>query len=181
MSLQLEFTGAGWFENSEGVHLTLALKPNFRAAAKQFCQEVQDCPGKDYTAVLKRYRPRSLDANAYFWVLCDQLAEKTRIPKEDIYRSLVREIGGNCETVCVLDKAADKLRRGLEHNGLGWVTEILPSKIAGCVNVVLYYGSSTYDSAQMSRLIDLVVQECQAQGIETKTPEELALLKEDWA
>ena len=61
------------------------------------------------------------------------------------------------------------------------MTEILPSKIAGCVNVVLYYGSSTYDSAQMSRLIDLVVQECQAQGIETKTPEELALLKEDWA
>ena len=46
---------------------------------------------------------------------------------------------------------------------------------------MLYYGSSTYDSAQMSRLIDLVVQECQAQGIETKTPEELALLKEDWA
>ena len=114
-------------------------------------------------------------------MLCDQLAEKTRIPKEDIYRSLVREIGGNCETVGVLDKAADKLRRGWEHNGLGWVTEILPSKIAGCVNVVLYYGSSTYDSAQMARLIDLVVQECQAQGIETKTPEELALLKEDWA
>ena len=81
MSLQLEFTGAGWFENSEGVHLTLALKPNFRAAAKQFCQEVQDCPGKDYTAVLKRYRPRSLDANAYFWVLCDQLARENPHPK----------------------------------------------------------------------------------------------------
>ena len=50
MSLQLEFTGAGWFENSEGVHLTLALKPNFRAAAKQFCQEVQDCSCLLYTS-----------------------------------------------------------------------------------------------------------------------------------
>lgn len=181
MSLQLEFTGAGWFEDAQGLHLTLALKPNCRAAAKQFCLEMQDRPGKDYTAVLKQYRPRSLDANAYFWVLCDQLAEKTHIPKEEIYRSLVREIGGNCETVCVQSKAADALCRGWAHNGLGWVTETLPSKLAGCTNVVLYYGSSTYDSTQMSRLIDLAVQECRTQGIETKTPEQLALLKEAWA
>lgn len=32
----------------------------------------------------------------------------------------------------------------------------------------------------MSRLIDLIVQECRMQGIETKTPAEIALLKENW-
>ena len=33
----------------------------------------------------------------------------------------------------------------------------------------------------MSRLIDNVVQDCQAVGIETKTPDELALLKSRWS
>ena len=75
------------------------------------------------------------------------------------------------------EQAADKLRQGWEHNGLGWVTETMPSKLEGCVNVVLYYGSSTYDTAQMSRLIDNVIQDCKAVGIETMTPMELARLE----
>lgn len=49
-----------------------------------------------------------------------------------------------------------------------------------CVSVCAYYGSSTYDTAQMSRLIDLVVQECRQQDIETLTERELSLLKEGW-
>lgn len=177
MSLQVEFTRAKWFEDSEGIHLTLAVKPNYRAAVKAFCLQMRD---KVHTALLREYRPRSLDANAYFWVLCDRLAEKTRIPKEEIYRNLIREIGGNSETACVREKAAEKLRKGWEHNGLGWLTDTTESKLDGCVNVILYYGSSSYDTAQMSRLIDLIVQECREQEIETKTPEELALLLEGW-
>lgn len=177
MSLQVEFTGAKWFEDSEGIHLTLAVKPNYRAAVKQYCIAMRD---KVHTAVLKEYRPRSLDANAYFWVLCDKLAEKTRISKERIYRNLIREIGGNSETVCVQNKAVDKLCRGWEHHGTGWLTDTTESKIEGCTNVILYYGSSSYDAAQMSRLIDLIVQECREQGIETMTPEELSRLKEEW-
>lgn len=43
-----------------------------------------------------------------------------------------------------------------------------------------YYGSSVYDKAQMARLIDIVVDECKEQGIETMTPEELARLTEEW-
>ena len=42
----------------------------------------------------------------------------------------------------------------------------------------LYYGSSTYDSKQMARLIDNIVQDCKAVGVETATPQELARLKE---
>ena len=177
MSLQLEFTSAKWFEDAEGIHLSILLRPNYRAAVKEFCLKLQN---RIYTAVFKQYRPRSLDANAYFWVLCDRLAEKTQIKRETIYKTLVREIGGNSETVCVQNKAVDKLCEGWGHNGLGWVTDTFPSKIDGCTNIILYYGSSTYDTAQMSRLIDLMVQECKEQEIETLTPEELARLKEGW-
>lgn len=48
-------------------------------------------PGKVYDVEIKEHREkRSLDANAYFWVLVDRLAEKLRIPKTDIYRSYIR-------------------------------------------------------------------------------------------
>ena len=56
--------------------------------------------GQVYDVEIKEHREkRSLDANAYFWVLVDRLAEKLRIPKTDIYRRYIREIGGNNETV----------------------------------------------------------------------------------
>ena len=97
-----------------------------------------------------------------------------------IYRALVRDIGGNSTTICAQNKTVDKLRENWQANGLGWITDTLESKIDGCTNVVLYYGSSTYDTVQMSRLINLLVQECKAQGIDTKTPSELAALMEEY-
>jgi 2-iminoacetate synthase ThiH len=54
----------------------------------------------------------------------------------------------------------------------------MPSKIAGCTNVILYYGSSTYNQEQMTQLIDNIVQDYKAVGIETLTPVELARLTE---
>lgn len=137
--------------------------------------------GQVYDVEIKEHREkRSLDANAYFWVLVDRLAEKIRIPKTDIYRRYIREIGGNNETVCIPDKGVEKLRREWERNGDGWQTSTMPSKLPGCTNVVLYYGSSTYDTAQMSRLIDMAVQDCQEQGIETLPPDKLAGMMEEW-
>lgn len=136
---------------------------------------------KTYDLTIKEHRnKRSLDANAYFWVLCDKLAEKLHIAKVDIYRDLIKNIGGNNQIVCVPEKAVDKLISGWEHNGIGWLTETTTSKLDGCVNVILYYGSSTYDTAQMSRLIELVVQECKQQEIETLTPAELERLCIEW-
>lgn len=125
-------------------------------------------------------KPRSLDANAYFFALADKIAAATGITKTEIYRNAIREIGGNSDIVCVKENAVDALCAGWEHNGLGWQTERIPSKIKGCVNVILYYGSSTYDSKQMSRLIDNIVQDAKALGIETLPPEKIDALMEEW-
>ena len=54
------------------------------------------------------------------------------------------------------------------------------SKLGGYRNLRAYYGSSTYDTRQMSVLIDNLVQDCKALDIETMTPDKLALLKEGW-
>ena len=137
---------------------------------------------KEYVIAIDRARSRrSLDANAYFWVLLGKMAALPGLPgTTELYRSYIKEIGGNRETVCVKKDAADKLCTAWARNGLGWQTDIMESKLPGCVNVTLYYGSSTYDTAQMSRLIELAVQDCRALGIETATPADLALLLDRW-
>lgn len=136
---------------------------------------------KQYTLIIQeKKKKRSLNANAYAWVLLDKLAAVLHIGKTELYRSYIKEIGGNSDVVCVIDKALDDLRKGWEHNGLGWLTETMPSKIAGCTNVIVYYGSSTYDTAQMSRLIEMIVQDCKENGIETLTPAELQSMCDEW-
>lgn len=166
--------GFRWFSDPSGEWVCFRTK-----SARSVCENMVE--GKAYECTIKEHRPRrSLDANAYAWVLMDKLASKIGIPKTEIYRNVIREIGGNSDTVCVLESAADKLIEGWSKNGIGWTAEKGKSKIDGCVNVTLYFGSSTYDSKQMSRLIDLVVSECKDNGIETLTPFELDALKERW-
>ena len=123
---------------------------------------------------------RSLDANAYFWVLCDKLAEKLGRSKVDIYREYVKDIGGNNEVVCVKNNALDRLCQGWQRNGMGWLTDTFPSKIDGCTNVILYMGSSEYTADQMHRLLELCIADCKDQGIPTETPEEIALMVARW-
>jgi len=123
---------------------------------------------------------RSLDANSYLWLLIGKIAEKTNVPKAEVYREAIRELGGNYDVVCIKTEAADSLRNTWERNGIGWFTEVMNSKINGCTNVLLYYGSSCYDVEQMSRLIDSIVQDCKALGIETKQQEEIDSLLSSW-
>lgn len=136
---------------------------------------------KQYVVEVKEHRKRrSLDANAYFWVLADKLSAANGLTKEEVYKNAIRDISGVSDTVCVLNESVEKVRQGWQKHGLGWQTEEYPSKLEGCTNVILYYGSSAYDSAQMSRLIDNIVQDCKAVGIETMTPAELESLKAGW-
>lgn len=158
---------------------TISFEVNERNDFKLMVDELRD--REKLTIEVKPYRARrSLDANAYCWVLIDRLAEKLCESKEVIYRQYITHIGGNSEIVCVKNHAVERLCSGWQRNGLGWQTETFDSKISGCTNVVLYYGSSVYDSAQMARLLDLIIQDCKELGIPTETPDEIAKLKAMW-
>ena len=144
-------------------------------------ETLDDLFDKDLSIELKEWRKkRSLDANAYFWVLCSKLAEATDVPKTEIYKQAILDIGGNSESYCGQPEAVERLCHAWERQGIGWIAETFESKVDGCVNVMLYYGSSSYDTKQMSRLIENVVQDCKAVGIETMPPEELKRLIERW-
>ena len=130
---------------------------------------------------IKPFRARrSLDANAYCWVLIDKIAENQCVSKEEVYREAIKSIGGNSEIVCVKNEAVERLCEGWRRNGIGWQTDTFPSKIDNCTNVILYYGSSVYDTKQMSLLLDNIIQDCNALGIATETPEMIERMKSLW-
>lgn len=158
--------------------LTVRVDNSHRGAVKA---EFDGFKGKDVRVEVKEWHEkRSLSANAYMWVLIDKVADKLKQGKTEVYRGYIREVPGISQTVCVVDKAVTALVRGWGHNGLGWIAEELPSKLLGCTNVILYFGSSTFDTRQMSIMLDLVIQDCKELGIETMTPQELAGLVERW-
>lgn len=174
--MKLLFDQAQWMMNTDSAWLML--RTDLREATK-VCDEMKD--GKVYVAEVKEYRQRrSLDANAFAWVVIDKIASKINIGKEEIYRRAIKDIGGSNTIVCVKDEAVEALCDGWSRQGLGWQTDTFPSKIDGCTNVVLYYGSSTYDTATMSRLIDYLVQDAKSLGIEVTSEAEIALLLDGW-
>lgn len=128
----------------------------------------------------KHKNKRSLDANAYCWVLLGELAKKTNLKPVDVYKMAIKDIGVY-EVLPIKDIAVEKFTEAWQKNGIGWVCETIgKSKLEGYTNVKAYYGSSSYDSKEMSRLIDSIVEDCKLQGIPTDTPEQIARYKEAW-
>ena len=153
--------------------LTIELDADYRS---QF-DELKDV---DVDVSIKKHRnKRSLDANAYCWVLVDKIAERRSMSKAEVYRNAIRDIGGVSDIICIQNKAVQTMKDIWTRNGIGWQVEELESKIAGCTNLVLYKGSSVFDTKQMSALIDSLIQDAQSIGIETRPKEEIeSLLKE---
>ena len=123
---------------------------------------------------------RSRDANAYCWVLLDKIADATKSTKELIYKEIIKRVGV-FEVLPIKDTAVDSFIKKWKSKGLGWVCEILgKSKLENYTNVVAYFGTSTYDTKEMSRFIDEVVQEARGLNIQTETPEQIAEMKSLW-
>lgn len=125
---------------------------------------------------------RSLNANGYAWTLMDKIAEKIKSTKEDVYREIIKRVGV-FEVLPIKEIAVDKFIKRWQSKGLGWVCDNLGAckTLKGFVNILAYYGTSTYDTKEMSRFIDEVVNEAKSQGIKTETPEQIENLKSLWS
>ena len=136
-----------------------------------------DDDGDFELAIDKVKAKRSNDANRYFWELVGQLSEKVNVSPEEIYRTYIKDIGGNYEVLPIRDDAVETWIKNWRSRGIGWQCEIIgESKLRGYTNVICYYGSSTYNTRQFSRLIEMCVEDCKAQGINTMSPTELQSL-----
>ena len=132
----------------------------------------------------KKKKKRSLDANDYCWVLCTKISEllqnsKIYITKEEVYRKHIRLVGVY-EPLALREDAVDRFVDAWGKRGTGWLTEVVDSTLDGCKKIFAYYGSSTYDTKEMGRLIESIMQDCIALGIETMPPAELDSLLKQW-
>lgn len=125
-------------------------------------------------------KKRSLNANAYAWRLINDIALAVREKPENVYREALKNVPNICEVLCVQDKAVDSMIRLWTRDHVGRRVEREESKLPGCTNLYIYYGSSDFDARQMSMLIDNLVQDAQALGIETRPEEEIKSLLEVW-
>lgn len=165
-------------EYRSGARISFAIEDGQLTAAKLLADELREGA---ISLDCKRWKQkRSLDANAYMWVLVDKIAQATHQKPVDIYRHAIKEVAGASTMVCVQNKAKDVLQEQWRAKGIGWQTDEMPSKIDGCTNVILYYGSSAYNTTQMSLLIDNIVDEAKELGIETLTPFEIEGMIAAW-
>lgn len=127
----------------------------------------------------KYKKKRSLDANAYAWVLMTKIANHPDVSssKEEIYEQMLQKYGpfyeddDGCITITV-KKSVDMSKvdghwKFIKDNG----------KFA---SYLMIKGSSDYTTAEMSHFIDRIVDEAKELGIETATPDELEEMKERW-
>ncbi len=130
----------------------------------------------------KWYKKRSLDANAYCWVLCNDIANELSkngiTTKEEVYKDAILQIG-SFEPFIIQEKTFDKFKRIWEKQGLGFLVQEV-SRQNKCIKVNCYYGSSTYDSKEMSLLIEILIQLAKSLNLETKSQNEIDSLLESW-
>ena len=158
---------------------TITLLTSLKTAKKLLNEVKKD---KEYNIEIKQYRKkRSLDANAYMWTLCDKISQVVpETTKEDVYRDAIHHVGV-FETFPLKDDAVERWIERWQTNGTGWISEVLhKAKTPGYTIVISYYGSSTYNTKEMSRLIDNVVMTAKDCGVETMTPDEIERMKAAW-
>ena len=139
--------------------------------------------GKTVTVEIKTKREgRSLDSNAYCWVLCGKIAETKGLlaKKVDIYKQAVKDYGVTY-VMPVKDELLGDIIRWHENSGLGNACDVIgKSKFNGYTNVLFYQGSSMYDSKQMSVFLDGIIADAKDLGIQVETPDQIAEMKAMW-
>lgn len=152
--------------------------------AEKLMNAVKD--GKEITVEIKvKRKHRSLTANGYMWLLTQKLAEELSkngiVTKEDVYREAIRKCSIKPFIMPVRDDAVERWKNVWADKGVGWVTEDYgKAKTPGYTLIASYPGSSTFDTAEMARLIDYIVSECKDYGIETRPQEEIDSLLAEW-
>ena len=127
---------------------------------------------------VKRFRKkRSLDANAYCWVLMTKIAEVIESSKDEVYEDMLQKYGylykdeeGYIVMTLKSDVDISKVQghwKAYKNNGK-------------FTSYLMIKGSSDYDTKEMSHFIDQIVFEAKDLGIETLTPDELERMKETW-
>ncbi len=135
------------------------------------------CLDKDtiYDVKIAKHREkRSLNANAYLWKLCTEIANVMNKSKEEVYFEMLVSYGQS-EMISVLSS--------IDIAGYFKYYKVAGnSKLNGkdFTHYKVYKGSSEYDTKEMSILLNGVVEEAKNLDIKTKEDYEIERLIENW-
>lgn len=131
---------------------------------------------------------RSLDSNAYYWVLVSKLARKLNISASRLHNLMLRDVGlpflidghVSMQPIPDTEAAEDQVLESATYH-LKPTSSVIEGKDGIYRWYVVLRGSSTYNAEEFSALLERLISECKTQDIETMTPEELyrMRLKED--
>lgn len=116
---------------------------------------------------IKPYKEkRSLSANSYHWVLVGKIADTLRTDKHDLYIQMLRKYGQRePDLLSVVAEAVDMIYRATDNHCYEVGESILKGKTFK--HLAILRGSSTYDTKEMSILLDGVVSDAKELNIET--------------
>ena len=139
----------------------------------------------EYTVTItKKSKRRSLNANAYAWVLCEKIAHELSkngyTSKNDVYKRVLIECGA-FTYIPVKNAAIDRFIEIWHGHGLGWHAEDAgPAKTEGYTIIRAYHGSSVYTVDEMRRLIDALIDECNQLNIPIESNDYVNSLIQEW-
>lgn len=129
---------------------------------------------------------RSLNANAYHYALCNRIAQKLNVSTKEVHAKMIIEYGafemdesGVAKWIVIED---GKKAPGMYLFDTGHKLTLKKKngkEVIGRIYIVVR-GSHTYDSAEMSALIDGTIEEAKSLGIETITPAEKEKMLQAW-
>lgn len=128
-------------------------------------------------SVDKHRQRRSLDANAYAWVLMSKIADKVHSSKEEIYEHMLQKYGYFYENDSGFVHITVAKYVDMSIIGGHWKFIKDNGKFS---SYLMIKGSSEYNTQEMSNFIDRIVEEAKERGIETATPDELDRMKNLW-
>lgn len=160
----------------------LMLKPSKEDIGKAM-NFVRKIKPKVYEANLKEHKKmRSQDANAKLWAILGEMSTILHLPPEEIYQGYIPDVGGNYRIVPVKPEDIPAWEKEWCAGHIGRMIDdmgaCMSKDLAGYHNIKSYRGSSEYDSATFSRLLELVMQDCRQLGIEVLSERERSLLLE---
>ena len=138
---------------------------------------------------IKKHREkRSLDANSYYWVCLTRLAEALNMSKPYLHNRLLRRYGQleviDEKAVYIVIPDTDEAQKKVDEEQLYHLkpTSQVKEGRGGIMyrTYMMLKGSSTYNTKEMSVLIDGLVSECKECGIETLPPEELERMMKEY-
>ena len=177
--MRVEVQNPRWMMDTTGAWVSFQVPSPFEA--RGICERMTK--GETYTAEIKKAsKKRSLDANSYYWTLVDKLSKALEISMSHCHNLMLRRYGtfklfGGQVMYAVIPDTDEASREAdeAEECHIKPTSEVREGKDGLMYRTyILLKGSHEYNTAEFSRLVKGIIDECKQVGIETATPEEIA-------